>query len=91
MDLPLPGSHLQHPRRPLQEPAVGRKLLQDKRQREKTVYLHVSPLITQEGKELKGSEPLFIKDIGEKFTKAPLIVNGCGNGKAAKLEKEGNQ
>lgn len=61
------------------------------RRGKKTVYLHVSPLITQQGKELKGSEPLFIKDIGEKFTKATVIVNGSENGKAAKLEKEGTQ
>lgn len=57
----------------------------------KTVYLHVSPLIAQNGKALKGSEPLFIKDLGEKFTKATVIVNGNGNGKAAKLEKEDGQ
>lgn len=57
----------------------------------KTIYLHVSPLIAQNGKALKGTEPLFIKDIGEKFTKATVIVNGNGNGKAARLEKEGDQ
>ena len=57
----------------------------------KTVYLHVSPLIARQGKELKGNTPLFIKDIGEKFTRATLIVDGIGNGKAVRLEKEGNQ
>lgn len=57
----------------------------------KTVYLHISPLIARNGKALKGSEPLFIKDLGEKFTKATVIVNGNGNGKAARLEKEDGQ
>ncbi|MFR2287443.1 MAG: alpha-L-fucosidase, partial [Akkermansia sp.] len=57
----------------------------------KTVYLHVSPLIAQKGKELKGSEPLLIKDIGEKFTKATVIADGTFNGKEAKLEKEDGQ
>ena len=57
----------------------------------KTVYLHVSPLIAQKGKELKGSEHLFIKDTGEKFTKATIIVDGKFNGKKAKLEKEDGQ
>ena len=57
----------------------------------KTVYLHVSPLIARQGKELKGNTPLFIKDIGEKFTRATLIVNGTGNGKFVRLEKVGDQ
>ena len=51
----------------------------------------VSPLIAQKGKELKGSEPLLIKDIGEKFTKATVIADGTFNGKEAKLEKEDGQ
>lgn len=55
----------------------------------KNIYLHVSPLIAKQGKELKGTAPLFIKDIGEKFTRATLIMTGRGNGEKAKLEKEG--
>ena len=49
----------------------GAEAATNKPQRQKTVYLHVSPLIAQKGKELKGSEPLLIKDIGEKFTRRP--------------------
>ena len=76
---------------PYKDQPWGGSCYKTDRRGKKTVYLHVSPLIAQQGKELKGSEPLFIKDIGEKFTKATVIVNGSGNGKAAKLEKEGAQ
>ena len=76
---------------PYKDQPWGGSCYKTDRRGKKTVYLHVSPLIAQQGKELKGSEPLFIKDIGEKFTKATVIVNSSGNGKAAKLEKEGAQ
>lgn len=54
----------------------------------KTIYLHVSPLIAKNGQGPKGSEPLFIKDIGATFAKASVIVAGSHNGKRARLEKE---
>lgn len=57
----------------------------------KTVYLHVSPLIAQNGAAPKGSEPLLIKDIGIPFKKATVIGAGKFNGRAAKLEKENDQ
>lgn len=76
---------------PYREEAWGGSSYKANAAGKKTIYLHVSPLIAREGKEMKGTEPLFIKDIGEKFTRATVIVNGPGNGKAATLEKEGGQ
>ncbi len=57
----------------------------------KTVYLHVSPLLAQNGAALTGNQPLTIRDIGIPFSTATVIVAGKLNGKKAQLEKENGQ
>lgn len=73
---------------PYVEQPWGGNCYKTDRRGNKTIYLHVSPLIAKNGQGPKGSEPLFIKDIGATFAKASVIVAGSHNGKAARLEKE---
>lgn len=76
---------------PYKDEPWGGSCYKTDRRGKKTIYLHVSPLIARKGQEMKGTAPLLIKDLGEKFTKASIISDGAWNGKPAKLEKEGDQ